>query len=192
MIEEILRDLAEADPSWNILLLRYFNPIGAHESGRIGEDPEGIPNNLMPFVSQVGWVEDSMALMQPFPAEKGPKLSRSEWLVGGSRVPWARRRRIRDPPSPTRGVDGEMVAMDDEAFIGLWVKYLLRSIFLRHVLARVLKVCVGRREFLTVFGNDYNTTDGTGIRDYIHVMDLAEGHVAALQKVRGAGGRQRG
>ncbi|CAN0211699.1 unnamed protein product, partial [Ascophyllum nodosum] len=92
MIEEILKDLAKADPSWSIFLLRYFNPIGAHESGRMGEDPEGIPNNLMPFVAQV---------------------------------------------------------------------------------------CVGRREFLSVFGDDYNTHDGTGVRDYIHVMDLAEGHVAA-------------
>lgn len=97
MIEEILKDLAKADPSWDILLLRYFNPIGAHESGRMGEDPGGIPNNLMPFVAQV---------------------------------------------------------------------------------------CVGRREFLSVFGNDYGTPDGTGVRDYIHVMDLAEGHVAAVKKLR--------
>eukprot|EP00903_Cladosiphon_okamuranus_P021315 g19586.t1 len=97
MIEEILRDLVKADDSWDILLLRYFNPIGAHESGRIGEDPEGIPNNLMPFVAQV---------------------------------------------------------------------------------------CVGRRQFLSVFGDDYSTPDGTGVRDYIHVMDLAEGHVAAVKKLR--------
>ncbi|CAN0006723.1 unnamed protein product [Ectocarpus sp. 12 AP-2014] len=97
MIEEILRDMSKSDPSWDILLLRYFNPIGAHESGRMGEDPEGIPNNLMPFVAQV---------------------------------------------------------------------------------------CVGRREFLSVFGDDYGTPDGTGVRDYIHVMDLAEGHVAAVKKLR--------
>jgi UDP-glucose 4-epimerase len=97
MIEQILQDLHTSDPAWTVLLLRYFNPIGAHESGDIGEDPEGIPNNLMPFVSQVA---------------------------------------------------------------------------------------VGRREELAVFGEDYNTPDGTGVRDYIHVMDLAEGHVAALDKMR--------
>jgi UDP-glucose 4-epimerase len=94
MVENILRDLAQSDPSWRIALLRYFNPVGAHESGLIGEDPNGIPNNLMPFVSQVA---------------------------------------------------------------------------------------VGRREELLVFGNDYPTPDGTGVRDYIHVMDLAAGHLAALQ-----------
>jgi UDP-glucose 4-epimerase len=92
-IEEILRDCYAADNSWNILILRYFNPIGAHPSGNIGEDPQGIPNNLMPFVAQV---------------------------------------------------------------------------------------CVGRREKLSVFGDDYDTPDGTGVRDYIHVVDLAKGHVAAL------------
>lgn len=92
-IEEILRDCYAADNSWNILILRYFNPIGAHPSGKIGEDPQGIPNNLMPFVAQV---------------------------------------------------------------------------------------CVGRREKLSVFGDDYDTPDGTGVRDYIHVVDLAKGHVAAL------------
>lgn len=96
-IEEILNDLASSDPSkWNILILRYFNPIGAHPSGKIGEDPEGFPNNLMPFVAQV---------------------------------------------------------------------------------------CVGRREKLSIFGNDYDTQDGTGVRDYIHVVDLAKGHVAALEKL---------
>lgn len=96
-IEEILRDCHAADPgAWNILILRYFNPIGAHPSGRIGEDPQGIPNNLMPFVAQV---------------------------------------------------------------------------------------CVGRREKLSVFGDDYDTPDGTGVRDYIHVVDLAKGHVAALDKL---------
>lgn len=96
-IEEILRDCYASNPDqWNILILRYFNPIGAHPSGRIGEDPQGIPNNLMPFVAQV---------------------------------------------------------------------------------------CVGRREKLSVFGNDYDTPDGTGVRDYIHVVDLARGHVAALDKL---------
>ncbi|GAB3539436.1 UDP-glucose 4-epimerase GalE [Arthrobacter tecti] len=92
-IEDILSDVGAADGRWNIALLRYFNPVGAHESGRIGEDPTGIPNNLLPFVAQVA---------------------------------------------------------------------------------------VGRREKVMVFGNDYPTPDGTGIRDYIHVVDLAGGHVAAL------------
>lgn len=95
-IEEMMRDLYISDSDWNIVLLRYFNPVGAHESGRIGEDPVGIPNNLMPFVQQVA---------------------------------------------------------------------------------------VGRRPELSVFGSDYNTVDGTGVRDYIHVVDLAEGHVAALKKL---------
>jgi len=95
-IEEILRDCHASDPSWNVLILRYFNPIGAHPSGTIGEDPQGIPNNLMPFIAQV---------------------------------------------------------------------------------------CVGRREKLSVFGDDYDTPDGTGVRDYIHVVDLARGHVAALDKL---------
>jgi UDP-glucose 4-epimerase len=93
MIEQILRDLAVADPEWQVTLLRYFNPIGAHESGTIGEDPNGPPNNLLPFISQVA---------------------------------------------------------------------------------------VGRREKLRVFGDDYETPDGTGVRDYIHVTDVARGHVAAL------------
>jgi UDP-glucose 4-epimerase len=92
--EQILRDLEASDPDWRIAWLRYFNPVGAHESGRIGEDPRGVPNNLMPYVTQVA---------------------------------------------------------------------------------------VGRREFLQVFGGDYETPDGTGVRDYLHVMDLAEGHVAALR-----------
>jgi UDP-glucose 4-epimerase len=96
MIEEILRDTVIADSTWNITILRYFNPIGAHESGAIGEDPQGIPNNLMPFISQVA---------------------------------------------------------------------------------------VGKREKLLVFGNDYDTVDGTGVRDYIHVVDLARGHVAAVNKL---------
>jgi len=93
MIEQILRDLAQAEPGWDISLLRYFNPVGAHRSGLIGEDPQGIPNNLMPFVAQVA---------------------------------------------------------------------------------------AGRRDEVNVFGDDYDTVDGTGVRDYIHVMDLARGHVAAL------------
>lgn len=92
-IEEILRDVAVADPSWGLVILRYFNPVGAHSSGLIGEDPQDIPNNLMPFIAQVA---------------------------------------------------------------------------------------VGRRERVSVFGGDYPTPDGTGVRDYIHVMDLAEGHVSAL------------
>ena len=94
MIEEMLGDLHMADNSWNLALLRYFNPVGAHPSGRIGEDPADIPNNLMPYIAQVA---------------------------------------------------------------------------------------VGRRERLSVYGSDYPTPDGTGVRDYIHVMDLAEGHVKALQ-----------
>ncbi|MCO5567282.1 hypothetical protein L7F22_020972 [Adiantum nelumboides] len=95
-IEEIARDVQKADAEWDIILLRYFNPVGAHQSGLIGEDPKGIPNNLMPFIQQVA---------------------------------------------------------------------------------------VGRRAELAVFGNDYPTRDGTGVRDYIHVMDLADGHIAALQKL---------
>jgi UDP-glucose 4-epimerase len=100
-IEEILRDLHVSDPRWNIALLRYFNPVGAHESGRIGEDPNGIPNNLMPYIAQVA---------------------------------------------------------------------------------------VGRLQRLRVFGNDYSTPDGTGVRDYIHVVDLARGHLAALRKLQEAPG----
>ena len=96
MIEEILRDLSVADPAWSMALLRYFNPIGAHESGLIGEDPNGIPNNLMPYVTQVA---------------------------------------------------------------------------------------IGKLRELTIYGNDYNTPDGTGVRDYIHVVDLAKGHLKALDKV---------
>ncbi len=96
MIEYILTDLHIADPAFNVALLRYFNPIGAHESGRIGEDPAGIPNNLLPFVAQVA---------------------------------------------------------------------------------------VGRREKVSVFGDDYATPDGTGVRDYIHVVDLAVGHLRALEKL---------
>ncbi|MCK3941402.1 UDP-glucose 4-epimerase GalE [Streptococcus suis] len=96
MLEQILRDVEVADKEWSIALLRYFNPIGAHESGLIGEDPAGIPNNLMPFVAQVA---------------------------------------------------------------------------------------VGKRPELSVFGNDYDTVDGTGVRDYIHVIDLALGHIKALEKI---------
>jgi UDP-glucose 4-epimerase len=101
MIEEILRDLYIADNSWSIALLRYFNPIGAHESGMIGEDPNGIPNNLMPYITQVA---------------------------------------------------------------------------------------VGKLKDLQVFGNDYPTVDGTGVRDYIHVVDLANGHLKSLEKVMSSRG----
>ncbi len=94
MVEEMLRDISIADPRWRIAILRYFNPVGAHDSGLIGEDPQGIPNNLLPYISQVA---------------------------------------------------------------------------------------IGRLTELAVFGNDYPTPDGTGVRDYIHVMDLAQGHVAALR-----------
>lgn len=100
MIEQILQDIHKADNSWRIILLRYFNPVGAHESGMIGEDPRGIPNNLMPYISQVA---------------------------------------------------------------------------------------VGSRKGINIFGNDYPTPDGTGVRDYIHVMDLVEGHIAALKKMEKAG-----
>lgn len=96
MVEECLRDIQTANPAMSVTLLRYFNPVGAHPSGTMGEDPQGIPNNLMPFIAQVA---------------------------------------------------------------------------------------VGRRESLSVFGDDYPTHDGTGIRDYIHVIDLAEGHIAALKAV---------
>lgn len=101
MVEEVIADLFLAEPDWNLVRLRYFNPVGAHPSGKIGEDPQGVPNNLLPFVSQVA---------------------------------------------------------------------------------------IGQREFLSVFGNDYPTSDGTGVRDYIHVMDLAEGHVAALKYCEENGG----
>nr|WP_296007699.1 UDP-glucose 4-epimerase GalE [uncultured Blautia sp.] len=101
MLEQILSDIQKADPEWNIVLLRYFNPIGAHKSGTIGENPNGIPNNLMPYVTQVA---------------------------------------------------------------------------------------VGKLKELGVFGNDYDTPDGTGVRDYIHVVDLARGHVMALKKLQGNAG----
>lgn len=94
--EQIMMDIHKADPAWNIVLLRYFNPIGAHKSGMIGEDPRGIPNNLMPYITQVA---------------------------------------------------------------------------------------VGKLEKLSIFGDDYDTPDGTGVRDYIHVVDLAKGHVKALDSV---------
>lgn len=96
IIEQILQDLYMADNSWSIIILRYFNPIGAHESGKIGEDPNGIPNNLMPYITQVA---------------------------------------------------------------------------------------KGEREYLNIYGNDYLTQDGTGVRDYIHVVDLAKGHIKALEKI---------
>lgn len=101
MTEQVLKDVAATDPSWQVVLLRYFNPVGAHESGRIGEDPNGVPNNLMPYVSQVA---------------------------------------------------------------------------------------VGRLAELQVFGDDYPTVDGTGVRDYIHVADLAEGHVQAVERIPELGG----
>ena len=101
MIEQILRDVHVADPTWRVALLRYFNPVGAHGSGRIGEDPQGIPNNLVPYIAQVA---------------------------------------------------------------------------------------SGRRELLSVFGDDYPTPDGTGVRDYIHVVDLAAGHLAALDALESGGG----
>ncbi len=100
-IEEIMRDVAVSDEGWNIILLRYFNPIGAHKSGLIGEDPQGIPNNLMPFISQVA---------------------------------------------------------------------------------------VGKRNKLSIFGDDYATPDGTGVRDYIHVVDLSDAHVKAIQHIEQLGG----
>lgn len=96
MLEEVLTDVQKADPEWNVVLLRYFNPIGAHPSGLIGENPNGIPNNLMPYITQVA---------------------------------------------------------------------------------------IGKRERLGIFGNDYDTPDGTGVRDYIHVVDLAKGHVCALKAI---------
>ena len=97
MVEEILRDVAKAEPRWGIVLLRYFNPVGAHASGTMGEDPNGIPNNLLPFISQVA---------------------------------------------------------------------------------------IGRLPQLSVFGNDYPTPDGTGVRDYIHVVDLAIGHIKAIERIK--------
>lgn len=97
MLEQILTDVQKADPEWNVVLLRYFNPIGAHKSGKIGENPNGIPNNLMPYITQVA---------------------------------------------------------------------------------------VGKLKELGIFGDDYDTPDGTGVRDYIHVVDLADGHVKALKKIR--------
>lgn len=96
-IEYILKDLSKSDPEWGVILLRYFNPVGAHESGMIGEDPNGIPNNLIPYISQVA---------------------------------------------------------------------------------------IGKLECLSVFGDDYDTKDGTGVRDYIHVVDLADGHLKALEKIK--------
>ena len=96
MIEDMMRDIYAADNSWNIILLRYFNPIGAHKSGLMGEDPDGIPNNLLPYIS---------------------------------------------------------------------------------------KVAIGKLDHVNVFGNDYDTKDGTGVRDYIHVVDLAQGHVKAVNKI---------
>lgn len=96
MMEQIMTDLQKSDPEWKVVLLRYFNPIGAHESGKIGEDPQGIPNNLLPYIAQVA---------------------------------------------------------------------------------------VGKLDYLRVFGDDYDTVDGTGVRDYIHVVDLAKGHVLSVDKI---------
>ncbi|WP_374604992.1 UDP-glucose 4-epimerase GalE [Niveibacterium sp.] len=101
MMEQVLTDFQHATPDWSVTLLRYFNPVGAHPSGLMGEDPQGIPNNLMPYLAQVA---------------------------------------------------------------------------------------VGRREYLSVYGSDYPTPDGTGVRDYIHVMDLADGHIAALKARQGRAG----
>lgn len=101
MLEQVLTDIQKADPQWNVVLLRYFNPIGAHKSGTIGENPNGVPNNLMPYITQVA---------------------------------------------------------------------------------------VGKLKSLSVFGNDYDTPDGTGVRDYIHVADLAAGHVKALKKLEPGSG----
>lgn len=101
MVEQILQDLHRAEPDWSVVLLRYFNPVGAHPSGEMGEDPQGVPNNLMPYIAQVA---------------------------------------------------------------------------------------VGRRDSLAIFGNDYPTADGTGVRDYIHVVDLADGHVAAMNTLHGKAG----
>jgi len=101
MMEQVLTDFQHATPDWSVTLLRYFNPVGAHPSGLMGEDPQGIPNNLMPYLAQVA---------------------------------------------------------------------------------------VGRREYLSVYGSDYPTPDGTGVRDYIHVMDLADGHIAALRARHGKPG----
>lgn len=95
-MEQIMTDLQKSDPEWKVVLLRYFNPIGAHKSGKIGEDPRGIPNNLLPYIAQVA---------------------------------------------------------------------------------------VGKLDYLRVFGDDYKTHDGTGVRDYIHVVDLAKGHVCAIDKI---------
>ncbi|MEZ0232231.1 MAG: UDP-glucose 4-epimerase GalE [Methylophilaceae bacterium] len=101
MVEDILRDLSHSDDAWHIAILRYFNPVGAHTSGLIGENPNGIPNNLMPFIAQVAQ---------------------------------------------------------------------------------------GKREYLSVFGSDYPTIDGTGVRDYIHVVDLVDGHIKALEKLKNTAG----
>lgn len=101
MIEQILKDMHKADPEWNISILRYFNPVGAHESGLIGEDPNDVPNNLMPYITQVA---------------------------------------------------------------------------------------IGKRERLYIFGNDYPTKDGTSVRDYIHIVDLINGHIAALEALKKKGG----
>ena len=113
-MEEIIKDVSAANPDWGCTLLRYFNPVGAHPSGVIGEDPQGVPNNLMPYVAQVE-------------AE----------IAGCSNITEQCR----------------------------------------------LQVAVGRRDKLHIYGTDFDTKDGTGCRDYIHIMDIAKGHVAALRQI---------
>ena len=140
MVEEILADLEQSDPSWHIVRLRYFNPAGAHESGLIGENPRGVPNNLMPFVAQVA------AGLRPI----GAKLSEICLLF-----------RI-------------ICTQKHSKFV------ILRKNKPRSPLNLAL---MGLRPVLTVFGGDYPTPDGTGVRDFIHVMDLAQGHVAALKRL---------
>ena len=139
MIEEMLGDMAKADPSWRIILLRYFNPVGAHESGRIGEDPNGIPNNLMPYITQVAvgkLPQLSVVLLRYF----NPVGAHKSGMIG------------EDP----QGIPNNLTPY-------------------------ITQVCIGRRDKVHVFGNDYPTKDGTGVRDYIHVVDLAAGHVAAVK-----------
>jgi hypothetical protein len=126
-----------SDNTWNIVLLRYFNPVGAHKSGLIGEDPKGIPNNLMPFIQQAA-----------APATPAP--------------PPARPRRNK-PHAAAAGTTARPCCSN-------------------------CQVAVGKREALSVFGSDYPTKDGTGVRDYIHVVDLAKGHTAALKKISSSPG----
>ncbi len=143
MLEQILTDIQKADPEWNVVLLRYFNPIGAHKSGTIGENPNGIPNNLMPYVTQVA--------------------------VG----------KLKE-----LGVFGNDYDTPD----GTGVRDYIHVVDLAKGHVKALKKIednsgVGKLKELGVFGNDYDTPDGTGVRDYIHVVDLAKGHVKALKKI---------